>query len=131
MTLARPAAVAGRLALLAAAATVATCTGVLGLDDYRDAVAELCQCDTKLSFLGQDCARRLGERLASATAETRAAWLAYYAGNCAGSCERALGCYAQPGTCARGGCALAMECCGYGEGALCVQDKCTDGGDGG
>jgi hypothetical protein len=100
----------------------AGCVGILGLDEYEDAIAKLCKCNSPGQVpqsLPGDCEEILGGRLASATPETRESWLAFYADNCAGSCEHAQDCYLHEGTCSRKSCSDDEECCGADTGTVC------------
>ena len=100
----------------------AGCSSVLGLDDYSNAIDQLCKCDTELDFLA-DCRARLSSRLSGVSEPTREKWLAFYSANCAGACLNARECYDQPGTCATIACSSDQECCGSftGEGSCNVS----------
>jgi hypothetical protein len=91
------------------------CVGVLGLDDFQEAVVELCTCDEQLPQFDQSCVDTLTERLQAVSEPTRAEWLSFYADNCAGSCADALDCYLQDATCSQTDCNEARECCGFTE----------------
>jgi hypothetical protein len=101
------------------------CAAVLDLDGYQDAVDKLCRCDEQLSFLPR-CREVLSGRLGNASPATRAAWLDFFAGHCAGGCERAYECFAQRPTCSDRdmSCAATAECCGSADDAsalACVE----------
>jgi hypothetical protein len=106
------------------------CVGVLGLDDYNDAVAGLCLCDQQVPTFGGRCVEVLGERLDAVSEPTRAAWLSYYAEHCGDSCSDALSCYQQKATCSELGCGEARECCGYSEAPGASMTCDTSQGDG-
>jgi len=108
-------------ARIGAGVLLASCTSVLGLDEYDDAIAELCKCDQQVGFV-VDCEATLSARLDGVSEPTREDWLQYFAEHCAGTCQQALACYDQPGTCSTLACAENAECCGD---MTCNQDVGT------
>jgi len=105
----------------------ASCASVLGVDDYRDAVADMCKCNEQLSFLGsvQDCQNTMSKRLDGASEETRAKWLVEFAEEDCATCNRALRCFYTPPTCSTGSCGSSEECCGAGDGTgYCLAGTC-------
>jgi hypothetical protein len=97
---------------------------VLGLDEYASAIGELCKCD-ELAFLA-DCQAKLEQRLGGVSETTRQGWLDYYDAECRASCQNALSCYDQPGTCATLACEVDTECCGGSLGTgSCVEGVCS------
>jgi hypothetical protein len=105
--------------LLAAWLALSGCVALLELDEREDAVARLCKCVAELPPLG-DCVTVLSSRLASATEDTRAAWLEHFAARCGSDplCPNAYDCYAQRGTCSSRSCESDAECCDYLGGAI-------------
>jgi hypothetical protein len=103
-----------------------SCAAVLGVDDYRDAVAEVCKCE-QLSFLGsvQDCQATLTRRLDGASEETRAKWLAKFADDDCATCNKSLRCFYTAPTCSVGSCGNSEECCGANNGTgYCSNGNC-------
>ena len=120
------------LALAAAALAVgglgifASCASVLGVDDYRDAVSDICKCE-ELSFLGsvQNCESTLTRRLDGASEETRAKWLARYADEECATCSKSKKCFYAAPTCSVGSCGDSAECCGANNGTgYCANGSC-------
>ena len=121
-----------RLALAAAALAVsglgmfASCATVIGVDDYRDAVADICKCE-ELSFLGsvQNCESTLTRRLDGASEETRAKWLARFAEDDCATCSKSKKCFYSAPTCSVGSCGDSAECCGANNGTgYCANGSC-------
>lgn len=116
------------LALLALAPlALVQCTALLGLDDQRDAVAELCAvvdlCYAASGPYAAECAQHLGGRLGLVATQDQSAWLGtYVTTSCEGSCSEARKCLDQAPLCADkgNGCLRSEECCGFSRGdAVC------------
>jgi hypothetical protein len=105
----------------------ASCAAVIGVDEYSDAVADMCKCNEQLSFLGsvQDCQTTISRRLDGASEETRAKWLQEFAEEDCSTCNRALRCFYTAPTCSTGSCGSSEECCGAGDGSgYCLGGTC-------
>jgi uncharacterized membrane protein len=105
----------------------ASCASVIGVDEYSDAVADMCKCNEQLSFLGsvQDCQTTISRRLDGASEETRAKWLQEFADEDCSACNRALRCFYTPPTCSTGSCGSSEECCGAADGSgYCLDGTC-------
>lgn len=107
---------AHRIALFSAAlAVIPACADLLGASGYEDAVELLCTCSSTLP----DCQKTLNAKLAVATPEAKAEWLALYQekGCDTADCKTdALECfYKAPGVCApaQGECARSEGCCDF------------------
>ena len=98
-------------------------------EELTGAVTELCKCnegDPVPQFNG-NCEQELGERLASATEQTRERWLAFFVDNCADAgCISAFSCYQQDPTCSYTTCGDDRECCGFEGGNRCGNNGCVD-----
>jgi len=105
--------------LLAGLLGLSGCAQVLGLDDYTDAVDQLCRCDVDVPQFDGQCRDRLSARLDAVSPERRADWLSFFADRCADSCDDAFACYQQEATCSIDECRVDRECCGYAEGVRC------------
>ncbi len=113
--------------LLVLALGVAACESVLDLEDYQNAVEELCKCDAVIPQHGGECQETLENRLDGVSEAARAEWLSFYADKCEGTCERAYDCFQRTGTCAKFSCVEDNECCGFDEGMECVNQQCCGG----
>lgn len=107
---------------------VASCTSLLGLDDFESASGELCDLlDTCYADpTMQDCKQRLDTLLRTADVETRTSWLVVFGDqHCLGSCTDARGCLDAAPVCHAGSCGRREECCGFLRGhADCVGARC-------
>jgi hypothetical protein len=108
------------------AVLVPCCVSVLELDDYDDAIVELCKCDMDVPQLGGECVTMLRSRLDSVSEDARREWLRFYASECQGTCENAFACFQNVGTCAVVSCSEDRECCDYAEesGMRCIAELC-------
>lgn len=112
-----------RGALLTWLVGLAACTQVLGLDDYTDAVDQLCRCDVDVPQFDGACRDKLSARLDAVSPERRAAWLAFFVDNCANSCDAAFACYQHEATCTIDECTEDRECCGFDDGVRCDRTR--------
>jgi hypothetical protein len=108
------------------------CAKVLDLDDFRDAIAELCRCNegedqTRVPQHGDRCEDVLAGRLENVTPQAREAWLEFFVDNCQDSCENAYLCYQQDATCTRTNCTGdPRECCEYTPDVTCGENEFGD-----
>jgi len=104
------------IAVLASTATLlASCTSLLGMNDYHDSVSELCDL-LERCYDEKDCENRIGSSLAAAPANDRAAWLsAVTAKDCLAQCSKARKCLNIAPICSQVGtpCTDKLECCGF------------------
>lgn len=102
------------------------CAGVVGLDDYRDALSDACECAAGDVGLGAACAELAEERFVAAGDATARAWLATFAG-CAG-CGDMQTCWETAPFCAGGGsaCVASEQCCAHAtaDRAGCLAGAC-------
>jgi hypothetical protein len=108
------------------------CTQILGLNDqHDDAIADFCACPEVQKALGEpDCATFLGNKLALASEEDRAAWLTAYSKDC-DSCLHYHACFYMVPICARQNepCNGEAECCAFSKGTakgVCSNGKCME-----
>lgn len=102
--------------LLFPAFAAAACAQIVGVDDYKDAIAELCDvCEA----VAPECSPKLKESLDGATDDEVRAWLQGYSdhGCATADCELGLAqCfYSAPGLCVAAGqaCEVSESCCGF------------------
>lgn len=107
------------LTISVVALVVGACTQVLGLEDYSDAVEQLCRCDVDVPQFDGQCREKLSGRLDAVSPERRAEWLHFFAERCADSCDGAFACYQQDATCTIDECTDDRECCGFDAGVRC------------
>ena len=94
-----------------------SCVGVLGIDDQqKDVVHELCKC---APFNTDLCQTVVSERLRSASAGTREAWMRNYLNTCNGNCAKFSDCYKVDPACTQTGDSCLLKSC---------VDCCTDTG---
>jgi hypothetical protein len=116
--------------LVASATLVASCVGVLKLDDYSGALEALCQkiAECYGADYYADCRERTEARLEGASAEEREDFLATFADSyCLESCINARACLDEQPICARfgDGCAMPEQCCGFTHGSgTCAGSSC-------
>lgn len=128
---------AHRIALFSAAlAVIPACADLIGASGYDDAVVLLCACSSTLP----DCSKTLNAKLAVATDEAKAEWLALYQekGCDTADCKTvALECfYKAPGVCApaAGECTRNEGCCDFDfkkpedSGRCCATSRTSDSG---
>lgn len=72
----------------------ASCAGAIGADKYRDAVAELCQCEALRDI--DDCEENARKRLQERTSEAKE-WINSFSEDCL--CDKALECLMRPPLC--------------------------------
>ncbi len=118
------------VAALLAVGAVASCTSILKLDGYEDAVDQLCRelatC-YKDGFV--DCKSHLQaglEKTGAQSDEQRAAWLQTFVDSkCATGCKEALDCLDDQPVCLGNGaaCTQREECCGFRKGTADCQGK--------
>lgn len=117
----------GLTTMLALAALAQSCASVLGVDATDDAVAAMCQCNERLTFLGSraQCQELIAQRVDGASEETRQAWLERFADAECEQCANVLECYYQKPACNVGECSDSVECCGNDDGTgYCLQGLC-------
>src|SRR5262249_15590542 len=107
-------------------AAMVDCASVIGVDDYQDAIAEMCKCNDQLEFLGSDCVETLSGRLDGASESTRQNWLNRFADQSCAECNHTLECYYAPPTCGTTTCSSSKECCGYEDRTgYCFEGQCV------
>lgn len=132
----RPGAFARTFAALLVVASVASCTGVLSLDDYTSASDALCGlldgCYSGAAITG--CRKHVDDRLGGANDSLTDDWLASLASEgCLDNCAAARSCLDIEPVCqsaVSSACVAKEECCSFTLGAVdCVRQRCcsTDG----
>jgi hypothetical protein len=119
------------LAVASSALLVASCNEIIGIDgNFRSAIGAMCTCENVANAFGGDkasCVAFFDDRLALATSSDVKDWLGRYAEL---GCDRCDGNYGQTKLdcvhgapfCSKdgGGCATALDCCGYPETSACL-----------
>ena len=114
----------GLLAGVIAVASAPACAAVLGVNaEPTDAVVAICGCPT-VSKAVLDCEQTLTNRLAMATPDVRAAWLANYSSSDCTLCTNADHCLHTAPTCVASGnaCSGPGECCSSSANPLTACD---------
>jgi hypothetical protein len=105
---------------------IASCTSLIGIDDYEGSAPALCGA-IAVCYGIENCEARVGGRLEQAPSELRADWLRKFSDfSCTSSCSAARRCLDFEPVCAyAGNCTVPEHCCGFIAGkASCVNDAC-------
>jgi hypothetical protein len=110
---------------------LASCLGVLGLDEYEAAPEALCalldRCYGKDARYAK-CRGHVSSQLAASEADDRSLWLSGFSEDtCLSTCKLALGCLDKAPVCRglRESCSSEAQCCGFTLGtATCSRQKC-------
>jgi hypothetical protein len=100
--------------LLLAIGTLASCTSLIGVDEYEGSAPALCGA-LAVCYGIEDCEQRIGSRLEQAPSGIRADWLRKFSDfECVSSCSAARRCLDFEPVCAyAGSCSRAEDCCGF------------------